>query len=142
MPGIGSYPGERRGGRKKGALNKRTVELQTHRPCIERKPVDRKQIRQGISPLNYMLAVMHDESADQDRRDRMAMASAPYLHPRLHSVEAKTETTVIVATADERRERARQAILEAFAERPMLTVSQVIEHDAEEVPIQPADSQE
>ena len=67
---------------------------------------------------------------------------APYIHPRLHSVEAKTETTVIVATADERRQAARQAILEAFAERPMITVSPVIEHDAEEVPIQPGDSQE
>ena len=34
-------------------------------------------------PLDHMLAVMHDESADKDRRDRMAIAAAPYLHPRL-----------------------------------------------------------
>ena len=50
-----------------------------------------------------------------------------------------------MATADERRERARQAILEAFAERPMIMVSPVIEHDeteAETVAAQPGDSQE
>ena len=49
-----------------------------------------------------------------------------------HSVEAKTETTVIVASADELRERARAAIREAFAERPMLTVPQIIEHDPDD----------
>jgi hypothetical protein len=79
-----------------------------------------------------MLAVMHDEDADQDRRDRMAMASAPYLHPRLHSVEAKTETTVVVASADELRERARAAIRQAFSERPILTAPQIIEHDPDD----------
>ena len=40
-----------------------------------------------------------------------------------HSVEAKTETTVIVASADELRERAREAIRQAFSERPTLTSS-------------------
>jgi hypothetical protein len=43
---------------------------------------------------------------------------APYIHPRLHSVE------------DERRERARQAILEAFAERPLIEGT-VIKDDPE-----------
>jgi uncharacterized protein YgbK (DUF1537 family) len=73
------------------------------------------------------------------RQLRQAIA---YLHPRLHSIEAKTETTVVLATADERRERARQAILEAFAERPMITVSPAIKDELDEAPIQPADSQE
>jgi hypothetical protein len=41
------------------------------------------------------------------------------------------ETTVIVASADELRERARAAIREAFAERPALTAPQIIEHDDE-----------
>jgi len=76
-----------------------------------------------------MLAIMHDENADADRRDRMAMASAPYIHPRLHSVEAKQETTVVIASAEELRERARQAIREAFQEREVLTGLKVIEHD-------------
>lgn len=34
------------------------------------------------TPLEYMLAVMNDRSADNFRRDRMAMAAAPYVHSR------------------------------------------------------------
>ena len=36
----------------------------------------------GQTPLEYMLAVINDQSADQARRDRMAQAAAPYVHPR------------------------------------------------------------
>jgi hypothetical protein len=34
------------------------------------------------TPLEYMLAVIHDPEADVSRRDRMAMAAAPYLHAK------------------------------------------------------------
>ena len=40
-------------------------------------------------PLDYMLSVMRDSAADIRRRDAMAMAAAPYLHPRLTAVDAK-----------------------------------------------------
>jgi len=40
--------------------------------------------------------------------------------------------TVIVATAEERRQAAREAIRQAFSERPALTAPQVIEHDPED----------
>ena len=36
----------------------------------------------GMTPLEYMLSVMNDESADPSQRDRMAIAAAPYVHPR------------------------------------------------------------
>ena len=73
----------------------------------------------NITPLDYMLAVVRDPTAHPDRRDRMAAAAAPYIHPRLSNVEATVRTgTTVQLTEDERRERARQAILEAFAERP------------------------
>ena len=36
-----------------------------------------------------MLAVMRDLAADRKRRDAMAMAAAPYLHPRLTAIDAK-----------------------------------------------------
>jgi hypothetical protein len=36
-----------------------------------------------MQPLEYMLAVMNDPAADEIRRDRMAMAAAPYCHPRV-----------------------------------------------------------
>lgn len=33
-------------------------------------------------PIEYMLAVMNDPSADVSRRDRMAIAAAPFCHRR------------------------------------------------------------
>lgn len=36
----------------------------------------------GMTPLEYMLGVMNDEAADEARRDRMAQAAAPYVHPK------------------------------------------------------------
>jgi hypothetical protein len=35
-----------------------------------------------------MLGVMRDPAADLKRRDAMAMAAAPYLHPKLTAVDA------------------------------------------------------
>jgi hypothetical protein len=35
-----------------------------------------------------MLGVMRDNAADCKRRDAMAMAAAPYLHPRLTAIES------------------------------------------------------
>lgn len=34
----------------------------------------------GPSPLDFMLAVMRDETEDEQLRDRMAIAAAPYCH--------------------------------------------------------------
>ena len=42
----------------------------------------------GMTPLEYMLTVMNDASADDARRDRMAQAAAPYVHPK---AEAETQ---------------------------------------------------
>lgn len=33
-----------------------------------------------LSPLDYMLIVMNDDEAEAERRDRMAIAAAPYIH--------------------------------------------------------------
>ena len=41
----------------------------------------------GITPLDYMLQVMRDADADPKRRDDMAKAAAPFVHPRLAQVE-------------------------------------------------------
>jgi hypothetical protein len=35
-----------------------------------------------MSPLEYMLSVMNDPGADPARRDRMAIAAAPFAHQR------------------------------------------------------------
>jgi hypothetical protein len=64
-------------GRPKGAATKRTREI-ANRAAAE-----------GVLPLDYMLAVLRDEAAEPSRRDDMARAAAPYLHPRLSSVDAQ-----------------------------------------------------
>jgi hypothetical protein len=72
MPALG----RKTGGRQKGARNRATAEARAAAEAT------------GVLPLDYMLAVMRDAGADSKRRDAMAMAAAPYLHPRLSSVEA------------------------------------------------------
>lgn len=69
-------------GRPKGAINKAT---QKAREMAE---------AGGIMPLEFMLQVMRDETADRAERLDMAKAAAPYVHPRLSSVEAKVEGDV------------------------------------------------
>ena len=64
------------GGRQKGVANKRTQQFQA------------AVADSGLTPLQYMLAVLRDENADPERRDEMAKAAAPYIHPRLASIEA------------------------------------------------------
>lgn len=72
MPRGGNRPGA---GRKKGAPNKASAERQA------------KVAATGDTPLDYMLKVMRDEKADASRRDDMAKAAAPYVHPKLASMQ-------------------------------------------------------
>ena len=43
---------------------------------------------EGLSPLEYMLKVMNNPEASIDRRDRMAIAAAPYQHGKADSAKA------------------------------------------------------
>jgi hypothetical protein len=69
--------GRKTGGRQKGARNRATAEARAAAEAT------------GTLPLDYMLSVMRDLNADPKRRDAMAIAAAPYLHPKLSAVEAK-----------------------------------------------------
>lgn len=40
------------------------------------------------TPLEYMVDVMNDPNADQARRDRMALAAAPFVHGKIAEVGA------------------------------------------------------
>jgi len=73
--GRGSKPGEHRGGRQKGTPNRKTAQA-----IAEAR-------KEGILPLQYMLKVMRNDKADPGRRDEMAKSAAPYLHPKLSSIE-------------------------------------------------------
>jgi len=78
----GSRKGERRGGRKPGTPNRRTAEAVA------------KAEASGLMPLDYMLSVLRDESQSQEARFAAAEKAAPYLHPRLASVDAKLKADV------------------------------------------------
>lgn len=67
--------GRKTGGRKKGVPNKASIARQ--------KAVESS----GLTPLEYMLSVMRDESAEPMRRDDAAKAAAPYIHPKLQPVD-------------------------------------------------------
>jgi hypothetical protein len=63
--------------------------------------------------------VLRDEGADPNRRDRMAVAAAPYIHPRLSNVEARIvgdPENLIGLSVEKRVELARAAIYEPFSE--------------------------
>ncbi len=57
----------------------------------------------GLTPLEYMLETMRDKKKPLELRLDMAKAAAPYVHPRLSSVE--------------------QAVLMDSPERPSITVT-------------------
>jgi hypothetical protein len=69
--------GRKTGGRQKGARNRATAEARAAAEAT------------GVLPLDYMLTVMRDAKAEPKRRDAMAMAAAPYLHPKVSPIEAK-----------------------------------------------------
>ena len=75
MPKVG---GVRQGaGRPKGALTKRTQEIRAN------------AVLTGMTPLEVMLAAMrhYQELGDFDKAALFAKDAAPYMHPRLNSVE-------------------------------------------------------
>jgi hypothetical protein len=84
--------GARKGaGRKPGSATKKTREIAD------------AAADEGVTPLEYMLRVMRDESDHEDPRiqaQREAMrfeaakAAAPYIHPRLAAVEHSGKVTI------------------------------------------------
>lgn len=73
--GTGKGGKRAKAGRPKGMKNRRTREIAV------------AQARKGITPLEYMLKVMRNSKASPDRRDDMARAAAPFMHPRLNAIQ-------------------------------------------------------
>lgn len=67
--------GKKTGGRQKGTPNKATARR------------EREIAKGGDTPLDYMLKVMRNPRADASRRDDMARAAAPYVHPKLSTMQ-------------------------------------------------------
>src|SRR6516164_10747997 len=73
------------GGRQKGTPNKKTAARKAQEAVIAAEIEDARS--RGLEPLDYMLGVMRDVTADITRRDAMAKAAAPYRHSQLSSVK-------------------------------------------------------
>ncbi len=80
---------------EKNLLQKLGAEL-----AAEVKDEDREELKEKLDPLEYGLAIVSDPREDPDRRDRMAIAILPYLHPRKGEGAGKKE---------EKSDRAKQA---------------------------------
>jgi len=74
--------GKKTGGRQKGAKNKATIlKEQVHFERVEAAKAA------GITPLEFMLNVMRDETKPFHERYAAARDAAPYQHPKLAAVE-------------------------------------------------------
>ena len=73
------------GGRAKGVPNKITPALAAEIAAS------------GLTPLDYMLKILRDTNAPEARRDDMAKAAAPYVHPKLASTVATVKGTLTLA---------------------------------------------
>ncbi len=79
MPRGGPRPNS---GRKAGTKN------------IKTKVIAERCAQEGITPLEYMLNIMRDPTQEFDTRMDAAKSCAPYMHPKLASVEQKVEAEV------------------------------------------------
>lgn len=69
-------------GRPKGSKSRATRER------------EKKILESGLTPLEYMISVVRDEGAPRGDRLDAAKAAAPYLHPRLSSVQVSGDLTI------------------------------------------------
>ena len=76
----GSKPGERRGGRKLGTPNKKTVLRKAAFAAAAANP--------DSSPIDFLLNLMRDKTTPPDLRLQIAQTAAPYLHDKPGRAEA------------------------------------------------------
>ena len=53
------------------------------------------------TPLDYMLSVINDKTADVSRRDRMAVAAAPFVHPKADDIGKKQRAQMDAESASQ-----------------------------------------
>jgi hypothetical protein len=91
--GRGSRPGERRGGRKAGTPNKRTVE------------VAQRLEELGCDPIEGMARLAMDDTLDPTLRGRMFSELAQYVAPKRRAVEHSDDANSWEALLDRLAER-------------------------------------
>lgn len=78
-------PGQRFGGKKKGTKNKKTIiKEQLEKVKASAAPGDL------LTPLQFMLGVVNNKKMPMRFRGDMAKNAAPYVHPKLVAITAKT----------------------------------------------------
>lgn len=80
----GKRPGA---GRKKGSLGKKTVEA--------------KAAKDGVTPLEYLLKRMRNTKLPHERREQLAIAAAPYCHPRMAAINHTGDMTLKTMTQEQ-----------------------------------------
>jgi len=86
-PGAGRRPGIKE--TKPRARRKKPPEIE--QPA---KPEGKKQgaaAPENLTPLDFMLKIMNDPKEPDSRRDRMAIAAAPFVHARKSEGKGKKE---------------------------------------------------
>lgn len=78
--------GRKTGGRTKGVTNKASA---AKAAAIE---------ASGLTPLDYLLSILRDANNDQASRVDAAKAAAPYVHPRLATVDLGNKDDKAFAT--------------------------------------------
>ncbi|MCU0943548.1 MAG: hypothetical protein MUE35_13480 [Hydrogenophaga sp.] len=73
-------------GRPKGSKSKVAAPVDLAAAQAPADAPDKTDDLTDASPLDYLLSVMRDPKADPVRRDRAAIAAAPFLHPRKEPV--------------------------------------------------------
>lgn len=63
------------GGRRSGSGRRKGAKAEVTNEAIRR-------AGNGETPLEYMLRVMRDHTQPDDRRDKMAVGAAPYMHAK------------------------------------------------------------
>jgi len=120
MHGTLRKPGEpqRKPGRPPGSKSRATIETQ------------RRVAASGMSPLDYMLAVFRDTTLPDPLRLDAAKAAAPYVHPRLTSIEHSG--AIGLRRADDMSDN-ELALIAAAQAKPISELPSVIEgHGGEE----------
>lgn len=103
MPKGGARPGA---GRKSGVPSKKTTARAAATAAIE---------ASGLTPLEFLLAVMRDGSASPMARLDAAKAAAAYMHPRLAPIEVKPQEDDHVPLVERLKGYERRAAIDASA---------------------------
>lgn len=80
--------GFKTGGRQKGTPNKVTADRQSEIAAS------------GLTPLDYIISVMRDESNPTDLRLDAANKAAPFVHPKLSSIDLEATHDITDTMAD------------------------------------------